>query len=137
MSLSPSTSVAFLSADLTPNGSLVGGAAPRLSWKMQTDVADWAQQSAELEIQRSGGAQLITLESSESSLVEWPFGPITPREQVIVRVRVTGVDGATTPWSRSLELVGGFLAAGEWRAQMIGAADAARLRDPPALRPER
>ncbi|PPL19152.1 family 78 glycoside hydrolase catalytic domain [Microterricola pindariensis] len=125
MSLSSSTTVASLTADLAPSGPFVGGATPRLSWRTRSDAADWLQRSAQLEIQRGGETHLAVQESGDSSLVNWPFAPIEPREQVIVRVRVTGTDGASSPWSSPLELVGGFLPAGDWRAQMIGAADAA------------
>ena len=124
MSLSPATTVAQLTADLTSTGTYVGGEAPRLSWTMHTDVPNWRQESVEFEIERGGDTQRVDLDTAESNLVDWPFEPLTPRVLVAVRVGVTGVVGLTAPWSHELELVGGFLAAGEWRAQMIGAADA-------------
>ena len=120
-----SVSVSELTADLNPSGHFVASPAPRLSWTVQTDGVDWLQQGVSIELERGGEARVVQLATQESVFVDWPFDPISPRESVRVRVRVTGTDGDSSPWSSPLKLVGGFLAPGEWRALMIGAANAA------------
>lgn len=122
---SASLSVGELTADLNPVGSFVAAPAPRLSWTVQTDRADWLQQGVAIELNRGGRVRVVQLATADSVFVAWPFEEIGPREAVTVRVRVTGVDGDSSPWSSPLSLVGGFLAPGEWSALMIGAADAA------------
>jgi alpha-L-rhamnosidase len=114
--------ISELSADLNPVGRFVAGARPRLSWKVTTAVPDWRQTAAEIEVTRSGESRSVRLDTDQSVFVDWPADDIAPRETVSVRVRATGSDGVATPWSESLDLVGGFLADGEWQATMIGVA---------------
>ncbi|WP_199922324.1 alpha-L-rhamnosidase [Microterricola viridarii] len=130
MTPTSSTTIDTLHADRSPGSDFVGAERPRLSWTVQTAVGEWAQQSVELELTRGEDVSVLTLSGSESHLVDWPFDPIRPREAVTVRVRVTGSDDATTPWSAARTLVGGQLGVDEWRARMIGAADAAEPATP-------
>ena len=122
MSHSGPSVISELSADLTPTGAFVAGPRPRLSWKVATSVPDWQQVSVEIDVSKAGRSDSIRLATDRSVFVDWPADDIAPREAVSVRVRVTGSDGETTPWSEALELVGGFLADGEWQAAMIGVA---------------
>ena len=68
----------------------VAEAEPRLTWRTTTDAADWTQHSAELELSTPSGTQTATVEGSASVLVDWPFAALAPRDDVRLRVRVTG-----------------------------------------------
>lgn len=114
--------ISEFSADLNPTGPFVAGPRPRLSWKVETAVPDWHQAAVDIEVSTAGESSTVHLATDQSVFVDWPADDIRPRETVTVRVRVTGSDGETTPWSDSLELVGGFLADGDWQASMIGVA---------------
>ncbi|MFP3786272.1 alpha-L-rhamnosidase N-terminal domain-containing protein, partial [Burkholderia sp. SIMBA_024] len=65
----------------------------------------------------------LEIAGRESVRVAWPFAPLTPREEVELRVRVTGADGSVSDWSAPRRIVGGFLADGEWAAETIALAD--------------
>ena len=88
-------------------GDVLGGAtpAPRLSWEIATAPAGWTPVSAELEITRTDPAGrpladplTLPLPCAEGVLSEWPAEPLSSRERVILRVRVTGCgdDGEET-----------------------------------------
>ena len=109
---------------------VVAEAAPRLTWRTVTDVPDWTQQSAELELTTSSGTSTASVSGSDSVLVEWPFTPLAPRDDVVLRVRVTGSDGSTSQWSRPLRIRAGFLAQGEWVATPVGLAHPATGAQP-------
>ena len=70
-----------------------------LSWRTATQLADWSQASAELELSTLSGTQTATVDGSASVLVDWPFAPLAPRDDVSLRVRVTGADGSRSDWS--------------------------------------
>ncbi|HEY5785151.1 MAG TPA: family 78 glycoside hydrolase catalytic domain [Microlunatus sp.] len=99
---------------------VVAVAEPRLSWRTATETPDWVQQSAELELTTRSGTQTSAVEGSASVLVDWPFAALEPRDDVRLRVRVTGTDGVTSDWSEPLRIRAGFLAVGEWVATPIG-----------------
>lgn len=113
------TSVSSLRAELRSDSADVATATPRLSWIVSSDDPEWQQVSAEIEVDD----QTVILAGAESVLVEWPFAALAPREQRSLRVRVTGQDGVTSPWSEPCLVRASFLAAGEWVAPMIGAAE--------------
>ena len=115
---------------------VVAEAEPRLSWRTVTDVPDWTQQSAELELTTPSGTQTASLPGSGSVLLDWPFTPLAPRDDVRLRVRVTGSDGATSDWSQPLRIRAGFLAEGEWVAAPIGFAAPAAEAQPGLARTE-
>ena len=69
-------------------------------------------------------------------LVDWPFAPLAPRDDVRLRVRVTGSDGVTSDWSEPLRIRAGFLAEGEWVAAPIGLAAPAAEAQPGLARTE-
>jgi alpha-L-rhamnosidase len=109
---------------------------PHIGWVTETDAAGWRQARAELALARGDGEESHVVEGAASVQVAWPFAPLEPRERVALRVRVTGADGATGPWSAPRAIVGGFLGEGEWRAAAIGLADPDGPGQPAYLRTE-
>ena len=109
---------------------------PALSWRTVTETGDWTQQSAELELTTADGAERSVLDGARSVLVEWPFAPLVPRAEVSLRVRVTGSDGSTSPWSEPLRIRAGFLAEGDWVAAGIGLAEPTEPAQPGLARTE-
>ena len=79
---------------------------PRLTWRTATDAPDWVQQSAELELTTPSGIQTASVPGNSSVLVDWPFAALAPRDDVRLRVRVTGNDGVTSDWSEPLRIRG-------------------------------
>lgn len=115
---------------------IVGVAAPRVSWKVETDAANWTQAAAELSWSSGGAEERAALEGAESVFVDWPFAPLRPRQSGELRVRVTGVDGVGTAWSDPLAVSAGMLGAGEWRASFIEAVSPPRAAAPMLVRGE-
>ena len=109
---------------------------PILGWVTETDAADWRQASAELELDRAGAIESHTVEGRASTQIAWPFAPLAPRDDVTLRVRVTGEDGQQGPWSEARRVFAGFLGGGEWRATTIGLADPQEHAQPAYLRTE-
>jgi alpha-L-rhamnosidase len=122
-----------LTAERPSGDEFVPTATPQLSWITETDVADWRQTAAELELD---GRESVRLEGRESVLVDWPFPPLAPRQRASVRVRVTGSDGATGEWSDPLVVRAAFLEDGEWRAESIGLGSPTEYAQPALLRTE-
>ena len=89
---------------------------PIIGWITETDAADWRQARAELELDRDGDVESHTIEGGTSTQVAWPFAPLAPREDVPLRVRVTGEDGGEGAWSEPRRIFAGFLGDGEWTA---------------------
>ena len=80
----------------------IGTPRPRLSWIIQARAANWQQSAYEIEAYRPDGelaARIGRVESGDSVLISWPFAPLASREQLLVRVRVWGVDGQPSSWS--------------------------------------
>ncbi|MFH8251412.1 family 78 glycoside hydrolase catalytic domain [Microbacterium sp. B2969] len=115
---------------------VVASPAPVIGWITDTDASDWVQARAELTLDRAGGAESHLVEGRASTQVAWPFAPLAPREEVSLRVRVTGADGAAGEWSAPRRIVGGFLGQGEWRAATIGLAAPGSEGQPAYLRTE-
>lgn len=114
----------------------VGVAAPRIGWIVSTDRPDWYQESAELSLSRADGTETHRHASGESVAVEWPFAELSAGEIVHVRVRVTGTDGVTGPWSESRSITAGFLDTHDWVAEPIGTARPSSEAQPVYLRTE-
>jgi alpha-L-rhamnosidase len=123
--------VSTVRAELRTDSTDVADPRPRLSWTTTSTTPNWEQVSAEIEL--DGGTVASSL-GRDSVLVAWPFEPIAVRARHSVRVRVTGNDGAVSDWSAPLEVVSGFLADGDWVADMIGLAAPARVAQPALLR---
>jgi alpha-L-rhamnosidase len=115
---------------------VVATAAPSLGWRTETDAPDWLQGGAELELTRPSGVETHRVAGRASTQVPWPFAPLAPREEVSLRVRVTGEDDVEGPWSEPRRIFAGFLAEGEWAASTIGLADPADDAQPAYLRTE-
>ncbi|MGW3567521.1 glycoside hydrolase family 78 protein [Streptomyces sp. NPDC000941] len=96
----------------------IGTGRPRLSWTTLTDAEDWYQTAYEIELTAAGTA-VVTVDSAESVLVPWPFEPLTARGRATVRVRVTGSDGAVSPWSEPAAVETGLLAPEDWSAVFV------------------
>jgi alpha-L-rhamnosidase len=119
-----------LRAELREDTVFVATPRPRLSWRARPQTPDWRQVHAEL----TDGIDTVTADGDASVLVDWPFRPLAPGERRDVRVRVTGTDGGTSPWSTPLPVVAGFLGHGEWVAEPIGLADASTPAQPALVR---
>ena len=106
----------------------VGERAPRLSWRVESAPDGWRQAAYELAVDDARHR----VESRESVLVSWPSVPLASRDRREVRVRVTGTDGQTSPWSTPAVVEAGLLEPADWTAAMISPGD-----DPsPLLRKE-
>ncbi|MFJ6653401.1 family 78 glycoside hydrolase catalytic domain [Microbacterium sp. NPDC091313] len=119
-----------LRAELRDDTPFVATARPRLSWRVTTDATNWRQRGAEI----TDGVHSARIDGEESSLVAWPFPPLAAGEVRELRVRVTGTDGVGSDWSAPLVVEAGFLDDGEWVAEPIGLADAAREAQPALVR---
>jgi alpha-L-rhamnosidase len=128
--------VSRVSTDAPYRSDTVPSAEPRLGWIVESDVNDWTQAWAELELTRPSGVESHVVAGRESTQVSWPFAPLAPREEATLRVRVTGADEVTGNWSEPRRIFAGFLAEGEWIASPIGLANPARGAQPAYLRTE-
>lgn len=96
---------------------------PTIGWVTQSETGGWLQAGAELELRGAEGVQTHTVRGRECVRVAWPFRALLPREEVELRVRVTGQDGIASAWSAPRRIVAGFLADGEWDALTISVAE--------------
>ena len=118
----------------------IGEAQPRLSWIVDTTTVGWRQTGYEIEAYRSEGQlreRTERVESDQSVLVSWPFAPLSSRERLTVRVRVWGIDGRSSAWSKSSPVEAGLLHADDWTAQFVTSdweEDSGRSRPGPLLR---
>ena len=120
-----------------PHGSdVVASPAPELGWRTETTTPDWLQAGADIEITRDGELSTHHIDGRASTRIAWPFAPLTPREQVSLRVRVTGEDGAEGAWSAPRGVVAGFLGDDEWQAATIGLASPSETAQPAYFRTE-
>ncbi|MFE5408984.1 family 78 glycoside hydrolase catalytic domain [Microbacterium sp. NPDC056569] len=115
---------------------VVASPAPEIGWRTETSASDWLQSSAEIEVTRGGETATHRVDGRASTRVAWPFDPLAPREEVSLRVRVTGTDGGEGAWSEPRRVVAGFLGEGEWQATTIGLAAPTGYAQPAYLRTE-
>nr|BFF14969.1 hypothetical protein GCM10025699_62720 [Microbacterium flavescens] len=100
----------------------LGTPRPRLSWRL-AGPSGWRQASAEIALDTASGAtETVVLDTTDQVLVDWPFADLGSRERVEVRVRVTGLDGSVSPWSRPEPVETGLLLASDWQARPVGGA---------------
>jgi alpha-L-rhamnosidase len=125
--------IATLTVEHGATPSSVATPRPRLSWVTETAVVDWLQRRAELELD---GAETAVVEGRDSVLVDWPFAPLQAHDRRRLRVRVTGEDGATGPWSAPIDISADFLAEGEWVAEFLEFAEPVRDAQPTRVRRE-
>ena len=117
----------------------IGTNRPRLSWIVKTNHQDWFQTGYEIESYSSDGklrGQTGKVESDQSVLVDWPFEPLSSREQLSVRVRVWGKDGNVVEWNDAVSLEAGLLSTSDWSARFISPTWASRSNPSPYLRRE-
>ncbi|GAA5202912.1 alpha-L-rhamnosidase [Microbacterium jejuense] len=130
------STVPHLTIDAPYRSDVVAAPEPRFGWRTETDTPDWRQASAEIELTRGGGLETHRVDGPASTQLAWPFAPLAPREEVSLRVRVTGEDGTTGEWSAPRRVVAGFLGEGEWQAAAIGLASPSETARPAYLRTE-
>jgi alpha-L-rhamnosidase len=131
-----SSPVPHIVIDAPYRSDIVASPAPEIGWRTDTDAPGWLQASADVEITRGAEVSQHRVEGRTSTRVAWPFAPLAPREEVTLRVRVTGEDGVTGPWSAPRRVFAGFLGEGEWQATAIGLASPAQTAQPVCLRAE-
>jgi alpha-L-rhamnosidase len=95
--------------------------APALSWQVQTDAPGWRQQAYEVETRIGSSVRGEHRHTDSSQHEPWPTEPLGPYAHAGVRVRVTGADGSTSPFSDWLELRTGPLSPADWSAPFIAA----------------
>ena len=93
---------------------------PRLSWIVETAPDGWRQAAYDLE---ERGGDVVRVESEDSVLVPWPFGPLASRERREIRVRVIGADDVASDWAPWTPVETGLLESDDWSAQLIGPTD--------------
>src|SRR5438094_169497 len=100
----------------------LGVARPRLSWTVETDAEGWQQAGYEIEIYSPAGdfrQSTGPVESSRSVLVDWPFAPLSSREQLNLRLRTWAGNGQGTDWSEFFPVETGLLQAEDWSARFV------------------
>ncbi|GAA1974839.1 alpha-L-rhamnosidase [Microbacterium pumilum] len=127
--------IARVVVDAPYRSDIVASPEPIVGWITETDAANWLQAGAELELDRAGTIESHTVEGRASTQIAWPFAPLAPRDDVTLRVRVTGEDGQQGPWSEPRRIFAGFLD-GEWQATTVGLADPQEHAQPAYLRTE-
>jgi len=130
------STVPHIAIDAPYRSDVVASPEPGFGWRTDTDTPDWLQASAEVELTRGDEVLTHRVDGRASTLIAWPFPPLAPREEVSLRVRVTGQDGAVSEWSAPRRVVAGFLGEGEWQATAIGLAAPSETAQPAYLRTE-
>ncbi|MCX5537038.1 glycoside hydrolase family 78 protein [Streptomyces sp. NBC_00006] len=101
----------------------IGEAAPRLSWRTETDEPDWTQLAYQITVIGDDGdlvADTGRVDSPDSVLVDWPGPALTSRQRATARVRVWGgSDGAGTDWSPPATVEAGLLTRADWHARPV------------------
>ncbi|MCI1017138.1 family 78 glycoside hydrolase catalytic domain [Microbacterium sp. C5A9] len=126
--------VARVTVDAPHGSDTVATATPAIGWVSESDARGWMQSGAELELELDGETQMHRVGGRDSVRLRWPFRPLQPRDEATLRVRVTGSDGAVSPWSEPRRIVAGFLADGEWTARTIAVAAPTTYAEPATLR---
>lgn len=111
----------------------IGEDRPRISWSFAGDDRNWEQICYEVEAKHDDGRlSSVTIESSQSRLVPWPFRPLSSRERVEVRVRVAGTANSRSDWSSPLVIEAGLLRSDDWSGcQLILNSTAMKLHNAP------
>lgn len=125
-----STSVTSLTFEHLRDPLGLGIARPRLSWITETTTPNWTQSAYEIEAR----GEVVLVESPDSVLVEWPFGPLESRERITVGVRVAGPTGAWTDWTRT-DVEAALLRTDDWSAAFVSPGDGSLLRREFEVRP--
>lgn len=132
-----STTVSRVRVERRTDGDFADNPTPRLSWTVESAVPGWWQAGAEVRLDGGqAGERVARLETDESRFVAWPFDPLLPHARHTLEVRVTGADGAMSPWSDPVTVRSVFLADGEWVAPFVGLAVPPGTAAPGLLRTE-
>ncbi len=100
----------------------LGNRQPRISWMVETETPGWQQKSYEVQAYRPDGQlhdQSGRIESSQSTLVVWPFAPLVSREQLNIRVRVWDIAERVSAWSDLYPVEAGLLESDDWSARFV------------------
>jgi alpha-L-rhamnosidase len=96
---------------------------PRLSWRTETEAAEWAQTAYEIDVvdARTGAPvwQSGRVDSHESVFVEWGGPALGARQRCEWRVRVWGPSGEPSEWSDAARFELGLLQPGDWTARFV------------------
>ena len=118
-----------------PVNGFVNVARPRVSWKVAADTDNWHQDSAALEW-ISDGVESHAVGGADSVLIDWPFSPLSPRQEGTLRVRVTNSDDVPSEWSEPVAVRAGMLGDGEWSAEFVSLHDPVAHAQPFSTRVE-
>ncbi len=94
---------------------------PALSWQVVSAMPGWIQQGCEIEVVRSGSAEVSRLDGDASQAVAWPARPLGAYETASARVRVRAGGEPWSPPSEWLELRTGPLGPADWVAPFVAA----------------
>jgi alpha-L-rhamnosidase len=100
----------------------LGNRKPRLSWMVETATPGWQQKSYEVQAYGLNGQlrdQSSRVESGQSTLVAWPFAPLTSREQLNVRIRVWDIAERASSWSDLCSIEAALLDSDDWTASFV------------------
>ena len=101
----------------------IGTSRPRLSWIVETETQGWRQAAYEIEAFDPDGTlrgQTGRIESDQSVLVDWPFAPLSSRDRLSVRVRVSESEEGVSAWSEPVLIEVGLLHPEDWAARFVG-----------------
>lgn len=102
----------------------IGESQPRISWSFEGVDQSWIQKRYEIEASKpTGEVESYAVDSSSSLLVPWPGEALTSGEQVDVRVKAFGCDGAWTEWSNVARVEAGLLSPRDWKCGLIEPGD--------------
>ena len=121
-----------LRCDYAVNPLGVESPAPRLFWKLQADERGQRQTACEI-LAASSPEKLAhdqgdlwdsgRVASAETIQIPYAGNPLSSSEAVFWKVRVWDVHGQVSAWSQPATWTMGLLAAADWQAKWIGAAD--------------
>ncbi|KAG5795634.1 hypothetical protein H9Q69_005313 [Fusarium xylarioides] len=94
---------------------------PRISWSFEGLEQRWRQQAYEISIQRchSNKTETVSVISSQSLYVPWPFQPLESRELATLKVRAQSHRMTWTSWSAPLRIEVGLLKTTDWHCTLI------------------
>ena len=108
----------------------IGTGAPRLSWQLLGQPAEFTPAAYELELTDAATGEVSTHRADDAAqvLVDWPFPALGSRARGSVRVRVAGPDW--TPWSEPAPFETTLLAPTDWTARFISPRTLAAIGEP-------
>ncbi|MFV0634109.1 family 78 glycoside hydrolase catalytic domain [Demequina sp.] len=107
----------------------VGTGTPRLSWRIETDNAQFSQTKAQIEVTTHGSVATYLVEGDQQVLVPWPGEPLLSRQSATVRVRVAS-EGSWSDFSPAATVETGLLRHSDWTAAFVSPESIAGLDEP-------